>query len=30
VDVEEDGALVLELEDGTRKKNVYGDCFHQR
>ena len=29
VDVEEDGALVLELADGTRKKIVYGDCFHQ-
>ena len=28
VDVEEDGALVLELADGTRKKIVYGDCFH--
>ena len=29
VDVEPDGALVLELADGTRKKIVYGDCFHQ-
>jgi len=29
VDVEQDGALVLELADGTRKKIVYGDCFHQ-
>ena len=29
VDVEKDGALVLELADGTRKKIVYGDCFHQ-
>ena len=29
VDVEQDGALVLELADGTRKKNVYGDCFHK-
>jgi BirA family biotin operon repressor/biotin-[acetyl-CoA-carboxylase] ligase len=29
VDVEEDGALVLELADGTRKTIVYGDCFHQ-
>ncbi|MBT8371284.1 MAG: biotin--[acetyl-CoA-carboxylase] ligase, partial [Deltaproteobacteria bacterium] len=27
VDVENDGALVLELADGTRKKIVYGDCF---
>jgi len=29
VDVEQDGALVLELTDGTRKKIVYGDCFHK-
>ncbi len=29
VDVAQDGALILELEDGTRKKIVYGDCFHQ-
>ena len=29
VDVEQDGALILELADGTRKKIVYGDCFHQ-
>ncbi len=29
VDVEQDGALVLILADGTRKKIVYGDCFHQ-
>jgi len=29
VDVEQDGTLVLELADGTRKKNVYGDCFHK-
>ncbi len=29
VDVEPDGALVLELADGTRKKIIYGDCFHQ-
>ena len=29
VDVEQDGALILELEDGTHKKIVYGDCFHQ-
>ena len=28
VDVAEDGALILELEDGSRKKIVYGDCFH--
>ena len=30
VDVEPDGALVLELADGSHKKIVYGDCFHQR
>ncbi len=30
VDVEQDGALVLELADGTRKKIIYGDCFHQK
>ena len=29
VDVEPDGALVLELADGSHKKIVYGDCFHQ-
>jgi BirA family biotin operon repressor/biotin-[acetyl-CoA-carboxylase] ligase len=29
VDVDQDGALVLELADGSRKKIVYGDCFHQ-
>ena len=27
VDVDENGALVLELADGTQKKIVYGDCF---
>ncbi len=29
VDIEPDGALVLELADGSHKKIVYGDCFHQ-
>ena len=29
VDVENDGGLILELADGSRKKIVYGDCFHQ-
>jgi len=29
IDVEPDGALVLELADGSRKRIVYGDCFHQ-
>ncbi len=28
-DVDENGALVLTLEDGSAKKVVYGDCFHQ-
>ncbi|MBT8366566.1 MAG: biotin--[acetyl-CoA-carboxylase] ligase [Deltaproteobacteria bacterium] len=27
VDVDENGALVLELADGTQKKIIYGDCF---
>jgi BirA family biotin operon repressor/biotin-[acetyl-CoA-carboxylase] ligase len=29
VDVDENGALVLELSDGTKKIIVYGDCFHR-
>jgi len=29
VDVDANGALVLELSDGTQKIIVYGDCFHQ-
>jgi len=28
-DVDENGALVLELEDGTEQRVIYGDCFHQ-
>ncbi len=28
VDVDENGALVLELDDGSLKKILYGDCFH--
>ena len=28
IDVEPDGTLVLELADGSRKRIVYGDCFH--
>jgi BirA family biotin operon repressor/biotin-[acetyl-CoA-carboxylase] ligase len=28
VDVDDNGALVLELEDGSLKKVLYGDCFH--
>ena len=27
VDVDENGALVLELASGKQKKIVYGDCF---
>jgi BirA family biotin operon repressor/biotin-[acetyl-CoA-carboxylase] ligase len=27
-DVDESGALVLELADGSLKKVIYGDCFH--
>ena len=30
VDVDEDGALVLKLCDGSIKKIVYGDCFEHR
>lgn len=29
LDVDENGALVIELADGTQKTIVYGDCFHQ-
>jgi len=29
LDVNENGALVIELADGTQKTIVYGDCFHQ-
>ena len=28
IDVDENGALVLELEDGSIKRVIYGDCFH--
>jgi BirA family biotin operon repressor/biotin-[acetyl-CoA-carboxylase] ligase len=28
-DVDETGALVLELSNGTIKRVLYGDCFHQ-
>ena len=27
VDIDADGALVLELAGGERKKIIYGDCF---
>lgn len=29
VDVDENGALILELSDGSFKKIIYGDCFHR-
>ena len=28
VDVDETGALIVEDEQKTRKKIIYGDCFH--
>ena len=28
-DVDETGALILELADGSRKRILHGDCFHQ-
>jgi len=29
VDVDENGALIVKLADGSIKKIIYGDCFHQ-
>jgi BirA family biotin operon repressor/biotin-[acetyl-CoA-carboxylase] ligase len=29
VDVDESGALIVKLADGSIKKIIYGDCFHQ-
>jgi len=29
VDVDENGALIVRLADGSIKKIIYGDCFHQ-
>ena len=29
LDVDENGALVIELADGAQKTIIYGDCFHQ-
>lgn len=29
IDVDADGSLILELEDKSIKKIIYGDCFHQ-
>jgi BirA family biotin operon repressor/biotin-[acetyl-CoA-carboxylase] ligase len=28
-DVDDTGALILELADGSRKRILHGDCFHQ-
>lgn len=28
VDIDESGALILQQEDGTLRKIIYGDCFH--
>ena len=28
IDVDENGALIMEAEDNTIQKVVYGDCFH--
>ena len=28
VDVDDNGALILQLADGSKKKIIYGDCFH--
>ncbi len=28
VDVDDNGALILRLADGSKKKIIYGDCFH--
>jgi BirA family biotin operon repressor/biotin-[acetyl-CoA-carboxylase] ligase len=30
IDVDENGALILKLADGSLKKIIYGDCFHQK
>jgi BirA family biotin operon repressor/biotin-[acetyl-CoA-carboxylase] ligase len=29
VDVDDDGALILKLSDGSLKRIIYGDCFHE-
>ena len=29
LDVDDNGALIIKLTDGTIKKIIYGDCFHQ-
>jgi BirA family biotin operon repressor/biotin-[acetyl-CoA-carboxylase] ligase len=29
IDVDKNGALILELADGSLKKIIHGDCFHE-
>jgi len=29
IDVDENGALILKVKDGSTKKIIYGDCFHE-
>jgi biotin-(acetyl-CoA carboxylase) ligase len=29
MDVDDNGALILKLADGSLKKIIYGDCFHE-
>ena len=29
IDVDDNGAMIVELDDGTIKQIIYGDCFHQ-
>jgi biotin-(acetyl-CoA carboxylase) ligase len=29
VDVDDDGALILKMPDGSLKRIIYGDCFHE-
>ena len=29
IDVDDTGALILQCDDGSFKKILYGDCFHQ-
>jgi len=29
LDVDEFGSLIVEQQDGSRKRVIYGDCFHQ-
>jgi BirA family biotin operon repressor/biotin-[acetyl-CoA-carboxylase] ligase len=29
IDVDKNGALILKLADGSLKKIIHGDCFHE-